>query len=120
MAAKQGFSEKMIKGLKVLAGAFLATAAIAAIMPATAGAAASSVAVAPRAAPSWLANNGLAARQLVQLLATARIEGLNPKRYNVGGVQRAIEQGLANPGARGQAEQVISHAFVDYVRDSRH
>jgi murein L,D-transpeptidase YcbB/YkuD len=108
----------MIKGFKVLAGAFLATAAGFAVIPAIADA--STMAVAPRAAPSWLANNGLAARQLVQLLATARVEGLNPKRYNVGGVQRAIEMGLANPGARAQAEQVISRAFVDYVRDSRH
>ena len=108
----------MIKGLKVLAGAFLATAAGFAVAPA-AGAAAS-YAVAPHRSPAWLANNGVAARQLLQLLATAQIEGLNPKKYNIRAVQRAIEQGLTNPAARSQAEQVLSRAFVDYVRDSRH
>jgi len=110
----------MIKGLKVLAGSFLATVAVAAMVPAIADAAASSSAVAARSSPTWLAGDGAAARQLLQLLATAQIEGLNPKKYNVRGVQRAIENGLGNPSARAQAEQVISRAFVDYVRDSRH
>lgn len=72
------------------------------------------------AAPDWFAGNAMAARQLVQLLATSRVEGLNPKRYNVGGVQRAINEGLVNPGARAGATQIINRAFVDYVRDSRH
>ena len=110
----------MTKVLTRLANAALAGAAIVLVPASTGALAAPQRALAPRAAPSWFADNGAATRQLVQLLATSEIEGLKPKRYNAGGVQRALQQGLANPAARGQAEAIINRAFVQYVRDSRH
>ena len=42
-------------------------------------------------APLWFAPNaGDAAPQLIQLLATAQADQLNPRRYNVRGLQRAV------------------------------
>ena len=70
-------------------------------------------------APLWFADpSGQAARQLLQLLSTSQVEGLNPKRYNVRGVARAIEAASRNPAERPRAERVLSQAFVAYVRDS--
>ena len=72
------------------------------------------------ATPAWFANGSpAAARQLVQLLATAQVEGLNPKRYNVRNLSRAVEAAAANPAARSQAEHMLNQALVAYVRDSR-
>lgn len=72
--------------------------------------------------PMWFANGSpAAARQLVQLLATAKVEGLNPKNYNVKGLSRAVEAAVSgNPSARQQAERMLNAALIAYVRDSRH
>lgn len=72
-------------------------------------------------APLWLAaNSGDAAQQLVALLASANVDGLQGDRYNVPALNAAIE------GARKgktklvtQADQMLSQAFVAYVRDLR-
>ena len=70
-------------------------------------------------APLWFADqSGLAARQLLQLLTTAQVEGLNPRRYNTRGLSRAIEAAARNPAERPRAERMLSEAFVSYVRDS--
>ncbi|MFL6725089.1 MAG: L,D-transpeptidase family protein [Sphingomicrobium sp.] len=73
-------------------------------------------------APLWLAPNaGSAAPQLLQLLATAQADHLNPRRYNVRGVQRAIADArTGNPGAIQRAEAMLSAAFVTYARDLKH
>jgi murein L,D-transpeptidase YcbB/YkuD len=73
-------------------------------------------------APLWLAPNaGPAAEQLVQLLATAQADHLNPKRYNVRGLQRALAEARSgNPAAIQRAEFMLSTAFVTYARDVRH
>ena len=64
--------------------------------------------------PLWLSPSaGNAGRDLLQLLATSQVEGLNPNRYNVRGIQRALAQG----GQR--ADMMLSTAFVNYVRDTK-
>ncbi len=73
-------------------------------------------------APLWFApgSNG-APQQLLQLLATAHADGLNPRRYNARGVSRAIaDASRGNPVAIQRAEALLSAAFVAYARDLRH
>ena len=73
-------------------------------------------------APLWLApNSGSAAAQLLQLLATAQADGLNPKRYNAKGLARALgDAQRGDPAAVQRAEAMLSAAFVAYARDLRH
>jgi L,D-transpeptidase YcbB len=71
-------------------------------------------------APLWL-SSGAAAQQLLSLLATAQADHLNPKRYNVKALSRALA--AARSGDRGavqRAEIMLSEAFVAYARDQRH
>ncbi len=73
-------------------------------------------------APLWFdpASRG-APQQLLQLLATAQADRLNPKRYNIRAVQRAIaEAASGNPAAIQRAELALSSALVAYARDLRH
>ena len=62
-----------------------------------------------------------AARQLVELIATADLDGLDPEEYRprqlVDAVERAAQEGSAKDVAR--AELMLSRAFAAYVRDSR-
>ena len=69
--------------------------------------------------PLWLGpNSGTAAAQLVQLLSTAQIDGLNPNRYNARGAARALQAARSgNPAAIQRAEAILSSAFVAYARD---
>jgi L,D-transpeptidase YcbB len=73
-------------------------------------------------APLWLGpTSGAAAAQLMQILSSARTDGLNPNRYNVKGVARALQ--AARSGDRSaiqRAEVMLSQAFVAYVRDLKH
>jgi len=73
-------------------------------------------------APLWFAPNaGDAAQQLVDLLATSQADRLNPKRYNIRGIARAVADArTGDPSAVQRAEVVLSSAFVTYVRDLRH
>jgi murein L,D-transpeptidase YcbB/YkuD len=73
-------------------------------------------------APLWFAPSaGPAAQQLLQLLASAQADHLNPRRYNVGALNRAIEGArTGNPAAIQRAEALLSAAFVTYARDLRH
>jgi murein L,D-transpeptidase YcbB/YkuD len=73
-------------------------------------------------APLWFGpNSGGAADQLVQLLATAQADHLNPRRYDVRGVARAAAEARSgNPAAVQRAEAMLSSAFVTYARDLRH
>src|SRR4051794_34060915 len=124
---------------KVL-GIGAAAAAIAAILPAAIGispaaAAAAAAVAAPAAggdiaafyrsrggAPLWFAPGaGNARQQLLQLLATAHADNLNPRRYNAKGLARAVgEANRGNPAAVQRAEAMLSAAFVAYVRDQKH
>jgi murein L,D-transpeptidase YcbB/YkuD len=73
-------------------------------------------------APLWFAPSaGNAAPQLIQLLATAHADNLNPRRYNVRALTRAIaEARTGRPAAIQRAEALLSQAFVSYARDVRH
>jgi murein L,D-transpeptidase YcbB/YkuD len=73
-------------------------------------------------APLWFAPNaGPAAQQLVQLLATADADHLNPRRYNVRGLANAVGAArTGDPAAVQRAEAMLSGAFVAYVADTRH
>lgn len=73
-------------------------------------------------APLWFAPNaGNAGQQLVDLLATAQADHLNPRRYNLRGLSRAIADArTGNPAAIQRAEVLLSSAFVTYVSDLKH
>ena len=72
-------------------------------------------------APLWLgARSGSAAQQLIQLLATAHADNLNPRRYNVRALQKAVQDAYrGDPRAIQRAEAMLSHAFVTYASDQR-
>ncbi len=67
----------------------------------------------------WLApNSGYAARHLLQLLSTAQIDGLDPRRYDVRGLTRALARASrGDPRAVNRAEMMLSEAFVMYASD---
>ena len=65
--------------------------------------------------------SGSAAQQLLQLLNTAQADNLNPRRYNVRALARAVEDARTrNPAAIQRAEVMLSAAFVAYARDQKH
>ena len=100
----------------ILIGTAIAVAPAGVLAPSSAGA----VQRPAETTPAWFANGSpAAARQLVQLLATAQVEGLNPKRYNVRNLSRAVEAAATNAAARPQAERLLNQALIAYVRDSR-
>ena len=71
--------------------------------------------------PLWLSRSSdNAARDLIQLLATAQADNLNPNRYRVGNLSKAVNAASSgNPAAVQRAEVMLSQAFVAYVRDTR-
>jgi L,D-transpeptidase YcbB len=73
-------------------------------------------------APLWLSpSSGAAAQQLVSLLATSQADRLNPRRYNVKALGRALDEARrGSPAAVQRAEAMLSAAFVAYARDQRH
>jgi murein L,D-transpeptidase YcbB/YkuD len=73
-------------------------------------------------APLWLAPGaGAAATQLVSLLATAEADHLNPRRYNVKSLGRAIADARrGDPSAIQRADRMLSEAFVAYAGDQKH
>jgi murein L,D-transpeptidase YcbB/YkuD len=73
-------------------------------------------------APLWFAPNaGSAAPQLLQLLASAQADHLNPRRYNLRGIERSVADArTGNPAAIQRAEATLSAAFVTYARDLKH
>ena len=72
-------------------------------------------------APLWLSpTSGAAAQQLLSLLSTAQADNLNPRRYDVRGLSRALDAARNNPAAANRAEMMLSEAFVAYARDQKH
>jgi murein L,D-transpeptidase YcbB/YkuD len=73
-------------------------------------------------APLWFAPHaGPAADQLIQLLASAQADHLNPRRYDVRGMARAVADAHSgNPAAIQRAEVMLSGAFVAYAQDLKH
>ena len=69
----------------------------------------------------WLdQGSGGASAQLLQLLASARVDGLNPNRYNVKGITRALASARSDAGAAQRADMMLSQALVTYASDMRH
>lgn len=70
-------------------------------------------------APLWLApGSGPAAQQLLQLLSTAQFDGLNPRRYNLKALAKALRSASrGDPRAVSRAETMLSEAFVLYASD---
>ena len=70
----------------------------------------------------WFAPSaGNAASQLVQLIATAQADHLNPRRYNVRALERAVADARSgSPTAIQHAEAMLSAAFVTYAGDMKH
>lgn len=71
--------------------------------------------------PLWFApGNEQAASDLLQLLGSAQADGLDPRRYRVGDLQRALRAAWGgNPSAVRRADFLLSQAFAAYVRDLR-
>jgi murein L,D-transpeptidase YcbB/YkuD len=71
---------------------------------------------------SWFApRSGNAAQQLITLLSSAQADGLNPKRYNVKALTRAVNDARSgDPGAVRHADAMLSEALVAFARDQRH
>jgi murein L,D-transpeptidase YcbB/YkuD len=72
-------------------------------------------------APLWLSpRGGDSAQQLIDLLKSADIDGLNPDRYGVAALQKAVGESLGgNPKVVQRADIMLSQAFVAYVDDLR-
>jgi murein L,D-transpeptidase YcbB/YkuD len=69
-----------------------------------------------QAAPSWFAKGEpRAAFNLIDLLVTSRVDGLDPGQFNLRALQRAVRRAAANPAATDAADAALTQAFVRYV-----
>lgn len=72
--------------------------------------------------PVWFENGQLreAANDLLRLLTTAQVDGLNPADYDIPEIQDAVKAAWGgNPKAVRKADYLLSQAFADYARDLR-
>ncbi|MFC7498676.1 murein L,D-transpeptidase [Enterovirga sp. GCM10030262] len=72
--------------------------------------------------PLWIRNgeSGPEADRLVELVASADLDGLDPSDYDPGDLRRAVERARdGSPEALAKAELKLSRTFADYVRDVR-
>jgi L,D-transpeptidase YcbB len=68
----------------------------------------------------WFRQPGRQVDVLLELLSTAGIDGINPRKYRVGNIQRAVRAARSgDPGAIRAADAMLSRALVDYARDLR-
>jgi murein L,D-transpeptidase YcbB/YkuD len=72
-------------------------------------------------APLWFSpTSGASVQQLLLQLSTAQADGLNPKRYNVGSLRRAVQAAArGNPAAIQRAEVMLSQAFINFAQDQK-
>jgi len=72
-------------------------------------------------APLWFSPKaGNASQQLVELLKTADLDGLQPPQYDTPALEDALRSAWGgNQKAVAHADQVLSEAFVAYARDLR-
>jgi murein L,D-transpeptidase YcbB/YkuD len=67
-------------------------------------------------APSWFADGEpRAALELIDLLATSRVDGLDPSQFVSRAFQRAVRRGGDKPAAVSAANATLTDAFVRYV-----
>jgi murein L,D-transpeptidase YcbB/YkuD len=72
-------------------------------------------------APLWLSPKaGDAANQLIALLNSAGLDGLDPEKYHTASLQQALDQARGGkPKDVASADRMLSDAFVAYVNDTR-
>ena len=71
--------------------------------------------------PLWFGQPGQQPEMLVRLFASANVDGLDPERYPVEALKRAIADArTGNRKAMRRADMLLSQTFVAYVRDLRH
>jgi len=70
-------------------------------------------------APLWLSPSaGDSAEQLISLLGTSSLDGLNPDTYHVAALQQALERARGGKSKDVElADRMLSDAFVAYVSD---
>ena len=71
--------------------------------------------------PLWLSPTaGDAANQLIALLSSANLDGLDPNLYQVAQLQKAVDEARSGKRKRVvEADQMLSGAFASYVADLR-
>ena len=71
--------------------------------------------------PLWLASNsGDSAQQLLALLSSANLDGINPTTFNVPQLQQLVDGARSGKKKRvEEADKVLSNAFVSYVESLR-
>ena len=71
--------------------------------------------------PFWLsATSGDAADQLLALLSSARLDGLDPEKYHVAALQQSVAAARTGKKKRvAETDRALSEAFVSYVADLR-
>ena len=72
-------------------------------------------------APIWLAGGQIEpGRRLIELLARSDLDGLDPRRFNVRQLGKALEAAEdGNPRDVARADRMLSEAFIRYVADLR-
>ena len=70
--------------------------------------------------PLWFGQPGQQPEMLVRMFASASVDGLNPSRYPIEALSRAIADARSgNRKAMRRADMLLSQTFVAYVRDLR-
>ena len=97
-----------------LSGLIMAPPALAEL-PIAAAAAAAKFQVPAR--PVWIANGDpRAALSLIELLETSKLDGLNPKKFKVRAIKRALgDAQRGDPRAMAEADTLLNRALFDYV-----
>ena len=68
----------------------------------------------------WFGNSGRQTDVLLELLASAELDGLDPDRYRLGALTKAVRAARkGNARAVRKAELMLSNALVAYARDLR-
>lgn len=102
--------------------AILAAAALCSVLPAEPAAAATAVQVNEVSVrPQWISHDGQRpAQHLIGLLQSADLDGLDPKRFNINALKRAVMAAESGGfAAADKANAMLDAALVDYVKALR-
>jgi len=102
-------------GFSILAAGFLLTVVPA--QPLTASTVASAAYDDQQSSrPQWVTpGNDRAALRLITQLQTAELDGLNPKKFNVGSLRRAVRSAVRDPESITRANAMLDRALIAYV-----
>jgi murein L,D-transpeptidase YcbB/YkuD len=68
--------------------------------------------------PLWLGRPGRQVDVLLEILDSSQLDGLNPRRYRIGSLQKAVRAARSgDPRAVRRADMMLSQALADYARD---